>query len=112
MKNKTCCLRLIDENTTGPFVSCALRYDRDMKLHDNADVPADSSLRVYLLDEHGLHVLPGYGKAEGGQVRKSGLDVEVVWKDKPCLPAGKPFKIRCEITGKTRVFALHLRDLN
>jgi len=105
-------LSLIDEKTTGQFVSCPLSYDRDMKLYVNVDIPAASSLRVYLLDEHGLDVLEGYGAGEGGEVNESGLDVEVIWKDKPFLPTGQPFKIRCELTGKTRVFALYLRDIN
>ena len=104
-------LSLTDEKHTGQLVSCALEYQQDMRLYVNADVPAGSSLQVYVLDEHGLDVLPGYGKADGGQATGSGLDVEVIWKDRPFLPTGRPFKIRCEITGKTRVFALYLREL-
>ena len=102
---------MIDEKTKGQFASCPLEYKHDMKLCVNADIPAGSSLQVYLLDEHGLDVLPGYGKAEGGKIVESGLDVEVVWKNRPFLPTGQPFKIRCEITGTTRVFALYLKDL-
>ena len=103
-------LSLIDEKTTGQFVSCPLEYQQGMKLYVNADVPSGSSLQVYLLDEHGLDVLQGYGAAEGGEVKESGLDVEVVWRNKPFLPSGQRFKIRCEIKGQTRVFALYLRE--
>jgi hypothetical protein len=103
-------LSLIDEKTTGQFVSCPLEYEQGMKLYVNADIPSGSSLQVYLLDEHGLDVLPGYGAADGGQVKESGLDVEVVWEDKPSLPIGQRFKIRCEIKGQTRVYALYLRE--
>lgn len=104
-------LSLIDEETTGQFASCPLEFKRGVKLFVNADIPSGSSLQVYLLDEHGLEELPGYGVAEGGEVKKSGFDVEVVWKGNPHLPTGQPFKIRCELKGKTRVFALYLRDL-
>ncbi|KKM67840.1 hypothetical protein LCGC14_1467140, partial [marine sediment metagenome] len=103
-------LSLIDEKTTGQFVTSAQEYEQGMKLYVNADIPDGSSLQVYLLDEHGLDVLPGYGAEEGGQVKESGLDVEVVWKNIPFLPAGQRFKIRCEITGQTRVYALYLRE--
>ena len=81
-----------------------------MKLYVNADIPSGSSLQVYLLDEHGLDVLPGYGAADGGKVTESGLDAEVVWRNKPFLPTGQRFKIRCEIKGQTRVYALYLRE--
>ncbi len=104
-------LSLIEESTTGQFVSCPLSYEQDMKLYVNADIPAGSSLQVYLLDEHGLDVLQGYGAAEGGEVKESGLDVEVVWRKKAFLPTGQRFRIRCEIEGKTRVFALYVREL-
>ncbi len=103
-------LSLIDEKTTGQFVSCPLEYQQDMKLYVNADIPDGSSLQVYLLDEHGLDVLPGYGAEEGGVVKESGLDVEVVWRKKPFLPVGQRFKIRCEIKGQTKVYALYLRE--
>jgi len=103
-------LSLIDEKTTGQFVSCPLEYEQGMKLYVNADIPSGSSLQVYLLDEHGLDVLSGYGEAEGGEVKESGLDVEVVWRKKPLLPTGQRFKIRCEIKGQTRVYALYLRE--
>jgi hypothetical protein len=102
-------LSLIDERTTGQFLSRALEYKRDMKLFVNADVPDGSLLQVYVLDEHGLDVLPGYGATDGGEVKESGMGVEVVWKDKPFLPNGR-FKIRCELQGKTRVFAVYLRE--
>lgn len=104
------CLSLTDEKHTGQLVSCALEYKQDMRLYVNANVPAGSSLQVYLLNEHGLDVLPGYGQAEGGRVTASGLDVEVRWSDRACLPAGQPFRIRCEITGQSRVFALYVSD--
>ncbi len=103
-------LSLIDETTTGQFVSFPLEYQQGMKLYANADIPAGSTLKVYLLDEYGLDVLPGYGEAEGGEVKESGLDVEVVWKNKPFLPVGQRFKIRCEIKGQTKVYALYLRE--
>ena len=103
-------LSLIDETTTGQFVSCPLEYEQDIKLYVNADIPSGSSLQVYLLDEYGLNVLPGYGAEEGGDVKESGLDAEVVWRNKPFLPSGQRFKIRCEIKGQTRVFALYLRE--
>ncbi len=103
-------LSLIDEKTTGQFVSCPLEYQQGMKLYVNADIPSGSSLKVYLLDEYGLDVLPGYGAAEGGEVKESGLDVQVGWRNKPFLPAGQRFKIRCEIKGQTRVYALYLRE--
>ncbi len=99
-------LSLIDQKTTGQFVSSPLEYEQDMKLFVNAEIPDGSSLQVYLLDEHGFDVLPGYG----ADVKESGLDVEVVWKNKPLLPAGQRFKIRCEIKGQTRVYALYLRE--
>ncbi len=103
-------LSLIDEKTTGQFVSCPLEYQQGMKLYVNADIPSGSSLKVYLLDEYGLDVLPGYDAAEGGEVKESGLDVQVVWKSKPFLPTGQRFKIRCEIKGQTKVYALYLRE--
>ena len=103
-------LSLIDEKTTGQFVSCPLEYQQGMKLYVNAEIPSGSSLQVYLLDQHGLDVLPGYGAAEGGDVNESGLDVEVIWSKKPFLPSGQRFKIRCEIKGQTRVYALYLRE--
>ena len=103
-------LSLIDQKTTGQFVSCPLEYEQGMKLFVNAEIPAGSSLQVYLLDEYGLDVLPGYGAAEGGDVNESGLDVEVIWSKKPFLPSGQRFKIRCEIKGQTRVYALYLRE--
>ena len=102
-------LSLIDEKTTGQFVSRALEYNRDMKLFVNADIPPGSSLQVYVLDEHGLDVLPGYGAADGGAVKDSGLAAEVLWKGKALLPGGR-FKIRCEFRGKTRVYAVYLRE--
>ena len=105
-------LSLIDEKTTGQFVTCAQEYRQGMKLYVNADIPSGSSLQVYLLDEYGLDVLPGYGAEEGGDVKESGLDVEVVWGKKPFLPSGQRFKIRCEITGQTKVYALYLRELD
>ena len=105
-------LRLIDESNPGQLLTCPLNYNDRTKLYVNADVPAGSSFQVCLTDEHGLDVLPGYGQADGGQVTESGLDVEVIWKDKPFLPTGQPFKVRCEITGKSRVFALYLREPN
>ena len=80
-----------------------------MKLYSNAEVPAGSSLQLHLKDEHGLDVLPGYGRADGGQVADSGLDLEVAWRDHACLPAGRSFRIRYEMTGETKVFALYLR---
>jgi hypothetical protein len=104
-------LGAIDETSTGKVTSCRLEYDHDVRLYANADVPAGSSLQVSLMDEHGLDVLPGYGPADGGQPAGSGLDLEVAWKDKACLPAGRPFRIRCEMTGKTRVFALYVKEL-
>ena len=103
-------LSLLDDHNPGQLVTRSLSYNDKTKLYVNADVPAGSSLQVYLLDEHGLDVLPGYGQADGGQVTESGLDAEVIWKHKPFLPLGQPFKIRCEIKGKSRVFALYLRD--
>lgn len=102
-------LSLIDETTTGQFVSRSLEYKRDMKLFVNADVPDGSSLQVYVLDEHGLDVLPQYDASDGGKVKNSGLDVAVAWKDQRTLPNGR-FKIRCELTGKAKVFALYLRE--
>ena len=105
-------LSLIDEKTTGQFVSFPLEYQEDMKLYVNTDVPGGSSLQVYLLEEHGLDVLPGYGAAEGGEVTESGLDVQVVWENKPFLPTGQRFKIRCEIKGQTKVYALYLREMD
>ncbi|MBC8355293.1 MAG: hypothetical protein H8E66_25230 [Planctomycetes bacterium] len=103
-------LSAIDETRTAKVTSCPLEYDDDVRLYANADVPAGSSLQISLMDEHGLDVLPGYGAAEGGQVKESGLDVAVDWKEQPLLPGGRPFRIRCEIKGKTRVFALYLRS--
>ena len=102
-------LSLIDERMSGQFVSCPLEYRCGMRLYVNADIPAGSSLQVYLLDEHGLDVLPGYSAATGGKVSESGLDVAVEWREKPFLPIGQRFKIRCELKGKTRVFAVYLR---
>lgn len=102
-------ISLIDENTTGQFVSCNLHYKQNMKLYVNVDVPVGSALQVYLLDEHGLDVLQGYDKSDGGQIRESGLDIEVVWGIKHLLPKEQPFKIRCEIKGETKVFALYLK---
>ncbi len=103
-------LSLIDEKTTGQFASSPLEYQQGMKLYVNADIPDGSSLQVYLLDEHGFDVLPGYSAADGGEVKESGLDVEVIWENKPFLPTGQRFKIRCEITGQTMVYALYLRE--
>ena len=102
-------LSLIDEKTTGQFVSRALESKRDMKLFVNADIPDGSSLQVYVLDEHGLDVLQQYDAADGGKVKNSGLDVAVAWNDQQTLPKGR-FKIRCELTGKAKVFALYLRE--
>jgi hypothetical protein len=102
-------LSLIDKSTTGQFVSRALEYERDMQLFVNADIPDSSSLQVYVLDEHGLNVLPQYDASDGGKVNNSGLDVAVAWIDQPFLPNGR-FKIRCELTGKAKVFALYLRE--
>jgi len=105
-------LRMIDERTTGQFVSCTLEYPQEMQLCVNADVPAGSSLQVSLLDEHGLDVLPGYSPMQGGHGVVSGLDVAVCWETSPYLPAGRPFKIRCDMTGKSRVFALYLKTVS
>jgi len=33
----------------------------------------------------------------------------VAWNDQQTLPKGR-FKIRCELTGKAKVFALYLRE--
>ena len=102
------CLSLLDEHHPGQLVTRPLSYNDQTKLYVNADVPAGSSLQVCLLDEHGLDALPGYGQEDGGRVTESGLNVEVIWKDKPFLPTGQPFKVRCTITGQTRVFVLYL----
>jgi hypothetical protein len=102
-------LSLIDERMWGQFVSCPLEYRRGMRLYVNADIPAGSSLHVYLLDEYGLDVLPGHHAATEGKVSESGLDVAVEWREKPFLPIGQRFKIRFELKGKTRVFAVYLR---
>ena len=105
-------LSVIDVTTTGQLVSRALEYQREMMLYVNADVPAGSSLQVSLLDEYGLDVLPGYARAEGGQIAESGLEVEVLWDEKRFLPTGRPFRIRCDMTGETRVFALYPRAVS
>ena len=102
-------LSLIDERTTGQFVSRTVESKSGMKLFVNADIPDGSSLQVYLLDEHGLDVLQHYDATDGGKVKNSGLDVAVAWKDQQTLPKGR-FKIRCELTGKAKVFALYLRE--
>jgi hypothetical protein len=109
-RNRFGYLGAIDATSTGKVTSCPLEYEHDMKLHVNADVPAGSSLQVYLLDEHGLDVLAGYGQADGGQIMESGLDVEAIWKNKAHLPGGRRFRIRHEMTGQTKLFALYLRE--
>ena len=90
-------------------MSRAVESKSGMKLFVNADIPDGSSLQVYLLDEHGLDVLQHYDATDGGKVKNSGLDVAVAWKDQQTLPKGR-FKIRCELTGKAKVFALYLRE--
>ena len=103
-------LSLIDDRGTGGFVTCPLSYDTNMRLYVNTDVPKDSSLQFLLLDEHGLDVLQGYGKLEGGLITESGLDVAVTWKDKCLLPKGEAFRIRCEMKGKAKTFALYVKE--
>jgi len=101
-------LRLMPGARVGQRVSCPVHVDSGTALTVNAEVPAGSRIRLALLDEDGLDELPGYQLGDGGQVVSSGLDSPVIWNNRRELPIDKSFRIRADLEGAAKLFAIYL----
>jgi hypothetical protein len=103
------CLHLCPQTADGQFQTCPVKIDGKARLFVNAEVPAGASLEFSITDEDGLDELPGFGPAAKTAVKESGLDVPVSWGSSRELPAGRVFRIRCQVRGLAKLFALYVR---
>ncbi len=63
------------------------------------------------MDENALSMIDNYKPDEQQAAIVSGLDSKVAWKDKSLLLKDVTFRVRVEIQGGARLYALYLRPV-
>ncbi len=92
----------------GFFTTRALDVKPDTALAANVDVPQGSSARLCLMDADGLDALPGYGFDDLAAPIESGLDAPIRWRGRQGLPMDRAFRVRVNLEGAARLYALTL----
>lgn len=100
------CLQPIPGAPFSYLVTCPLQADDGADCIANLEIPSGSAARFSLLDVDGLETLTGY-RPEDQDLLNSGLDAPVRWKGRG-LPAGRLFRIRIELQGEAKMYALYL----
>lgn len=102
------CLRVLPGETTGSLVTRELSVAFATIMHVNADVPANLSMRISLVDKGIPGTLPGYEAHNMCLPSAWGLETQVRSNFRETLPKNTPLRIRIELSGDAALHAIYV----